>query len=761
MKALPTFLIAPALLAAFSALAMPAAAAGACGEYVYLKDGHFMLEGKPYAFKYVNFHLDFVRSLKPGRPGTEAADYRYFLAPSGNYEPDNNSWCRDPASWGYPLDCCRARSTCAKKLEDHLGRIQQVRANGVRLLVPGLKIDSVGNHNHPYVEVSQLDSFTAGRLRFDVPFERNLALGLYLQAVQLLGQHGLRVILLLEGKRVYAVDAAQNQIYRRYLRWLSATLKGETALLAYDLFNEPVYHDTSLQLTRFQTRDLFASWVNAIRVQADNPYHLITFGTATPADSLDEWDPSVLPIDFTSYHIYPVEPLEGVGNEFVRQQIYAAALGSCGVECPFLGAYDGANCLVAAGALTTQGSIQGDVMYTTQRPDGCQTGTPQGSLCRLASFDPGRDHPFLLDQPAFYVTTPNAGTCPAGSSWDGANCLVAWGPPGAEGFVRTAGTARLFYYKPLTDSGLPCKQPAVYDAYGCRLAVIPAGHPEFIIYRPLFYVTPNRCAPTRKPMILGETGLPLAAYELDGSVKIVKDDKGIAMPDAYGDPLKKGWGTPAEQASFAGMVSAESFRCAFQGIAWWLLADVHWGTQDDHMGLFTYWYFPLYNENVTLAQRWAHLQIDEMSLQPAGAVFRDSVDYLAPRSECGEPVSFHTPFVELKPGMTHQFLYAGLVVEAGSRKPVANALVNSWAKGWDHRVVTYTDREGRYAIPSNLVRSHFRAADFGAAGLLVDMGNVVPVAGCVTPVPDLEINRYAASDLPAYSPPSQRVLVCR
>jgi hypothetical protein len=310
-----------------------------CAEFVTLQNGQLMVEGRPWAFKSVNFHVDIGAAPKAdiAHP-TQPLDYDYFIAPSG-YDPDNNGYCRDPASWG-PRICCRGQAQCEEQLEQsHIDRIQQMGASSVRLLMDRFRIENDANGNpYPYFPVGIVDgwnpdagTFNQVKLRLQLPAERDIAINLILRAVRLLDRHGIRSLLLLNGRTRYKAFPVEDQIFRNFISTLATALKDETGLVGYDFYNEPTYNDPGIPITKLEARDLVQGWVSAIRGtatgQAGDRVHLLTLGNATVSDALGTWDPFVLPIDFVSYHMYPGRPPEA--SDFVRREVYESALGGC------------------------------------------------------------------------------------------------------------------------------------------------------------------------------------------------------------------------------------------------------------------------------------------------------------------------------------------------------------------------------------------------------------------------------------------------
>jgi hypothetical protein len=78
----------------------------------------------------------------------------------------------------------------------------------------------------------------------------------------------------------------------------------DTIILAFDLFNEPLYFDKPGR-TKLQAVELSRQWRKEARRHA--PHHLITIGL-TGIREVHTWDPNLLDVDFLSFHPYEYEP---------------------------------------------------------------------------------------------------------------------------------------------------------------------------------------------------------------------------------------------------------------------------------------------------------------------------------------------------------------------------------------------------------------------------------------------------------------------
>jgi len=84
------------------------------------------------------------------------------------------------------------------------------------------------------------------------------------------------------------------------------------SLMAYDLFNEPLYFD-SLDRSKHDVSRITQGWMKLARKHC--PYQMITIGLEGVREIL-KWDPNVVEADFLSFHPYEYEP------DQVRNAIY-------------------------------------------------------------------------------------------------------------------------------------------------------------------------------------------------------------------------------------------------------------------------------------------------------------------------------------------------------------------------------------------------------------------------------------------------------
>ena len=108
-------------------------------------------------------------------------------------------------------------------------------------------------------------------------------------------ENQLRVILLLS-----AVETQEeNQL--NFLSTIARGLSENKTIMAYDLYNEPIYFDRG-DYTKKETTTFVEHYNKAIKDASPN--HLTTIGL-THYKIVHEWDPELMDVDFLSFHTYP------------------------------------------------------------------------------------------------------------------------------------------------------------------------------------------------------------------------------------------------------------------------------------------------------------------------------------------------------------------------------------------------------------------------------------------------------------------------
>jgi hypothetical protein len=245
--------------------------------FVTLEHGAFQLNGEPFFPLAVNYvaHLQFN-------------DTACWVAPSRNYERSDRFRFN-------------TKDSTALLIKAEFELIRKMGFNTVR--VTGLASDMKlrGDAHTPYLPA-----------QFDWGKDSLFALtgdhiDRYLDAVEdmvvLAEQTGLKLIILV--KLFPGEPAFQRQAAR-----LMDRLRNHPGVMAYDLFNEPLYFDIH-DRPKKEVHEVVKRWQHELKAHAPN--QLTTIGLVGVPEVF-AWDPNVLDVDFISFHPYEYEP-DQVMNE--------------------------------------------------------------------------------------------------------------------------------------------------------------------------------------------------------------------------------------------------------------------------------------------------------------------------------------------------------------------------------------------------------------------------------------------------------------
>ncbi len=123
--------------------------------------------------------------------------------------------------------------------------------------------------------------------------------------IELAEANDLRVMILFPTHRL---DERQNESRIAFIKDIMSLFKENNTVFSYDFFNEPLYFDNSenedykvRQRSKESAFKVVTSWADLMAKYAPN--QLSTIGFGEPLEVF-EWDPSILPIDFVSFHTY-------------------------------------------------------------------------------------------------------------------------------------------------------------------------------------------------------------------------------------------------------------------------------------------------------------------------------------------------------------------------------------------------------------------------------------------------------------------------
>ena len=196
----------------------------------------------------------------------------------------------------------RTKEEVDHRLHAHFQLIKEMGFNTLRLVgVSYAKYKE--NSGELYYKIESTDSDQKMSLLFHENKEEFL---IQLQKViEIAKSHQLHVMIVFPRPRK---DPDQNKNRCELIKSILKRFKDEPAVFSYDFFNEPLYFDNSefkknidVHRSKKEAYDLVVGWRDLMNRYAPN--QLITIGYAEPIEVF-EWDPSILPVDFVSFHTY-------------------------------------------------------------------------------------------------------------------------------------------------------------------------------------------------------------------------------------------------------------------------------------------------------------------------------------------------------------------------------------------------------------------------------------------------------------------------
>ncbi|TXI75650.1 MAG: hypothetical protein E6Q44_17040 [Flavobacteriales bacterium] len=230
-----------------------------------------------------------------------------------------------------------------QQITEHFAKIRSMGFNTVRFGIPviwnwnpadGPRRCSVVYYRHIQWERNLLDLDMNG---YDDPASQRY-FHLLRKLIRLADAEDLKVILLCAQANIaeyepgFVPSSAGAQDYADYLQRLAQELKDEPGLLAYDLWNEPIWSNRAMaRLTKEKVCTYTGQWYDAIR--SADAHHLVTLGGAS-FHEFGSWDPAIMKLDFYSPHIYPrFSRLDGFSFQATMDR-YRALLHWQSRSCP-------------------------------------------------------------------------------------------------------------------------------------------------------------------------------------------------------------------------------------------------------------------------------------------------------------------------------------------------------------------------------------------------------------------------------------------
>lgn len=270
------WILLPAALCAW--LYLPGCGQPGPSSFVRMADGHMELDGKPF----YPIALNYIADLQWN-------DTACWAAPCRNYEEHDQFRFT-------------SRDSSLRLIEAEFRLIKQLGFNTVRIVGIASDLVELNPNESAFLKArygSGVDSL------FALSKEHQ---GQYLQAMdellQVAERTGLKVILLVR------LRPGQPKFEEQCLL-LADRFKDRPVILAYDVFNEPLYFDYPHHRPKEEVHRNVKRWRSLLRNHA--PHHLVTIGLVGVPEVFS-WDPNILDVDFISFHPYEYEP-EQVRNE--------------------------------------------------------------------------------------------------------------------------------------------------------------------------------------------------------------------------------------------------------------------------------------------------------------------------------------------------------------------------------------------------------------------------------------------------------------
>ncbi|GAB4452896.1 MAG: hypothetical protein OHK0036_15170 [Bacteroidia bacterium] len=272
-----------------------------------------------------------------------------YVSPSVYYGNNNNCSCKPPVCYE-----CNDQFSCINQMIQDFSRLKNLGYNGVK--IPGMSIhynacsttsnfcSSLVTNPNPLskcfsISVSRYDACCPQVNLFfsNVLDIANFMIPKYLAVLNAAQQTGMKVIFnmadmdigIVSGSFITPLDMVAVNEYAQYLAIVSSALKNETALLGYDLINEPsnLFNGHPVDGGSFYKKsicDATSIWYNAIKT--NDPNHLVTIGLQDVSMDIWEWDYGNVAVDFHSFHIYPSIKDPNINSEKQKGKEYAYSM---------------------------------------------------------------------------------------------------------------------------------------------------------------------------------------------------------------------------------------------------------------------------------------------------------------------------------------------------------------------------------------------------------------------------------------------------
>jgi hypothetical protein len=243
-------------------------------DFLRLKESGFTLRGEPFFPKMLNYVVDY-----------RFVEDTFTLGVHRDYE--------GAAAYTY-----HSVDSILLQRREHLTLIKDMGFNTIRLCLDRIwkKEEGLG---YP----------TGGRILY-LDRDTELILSLLDDYVTDASEKGIRIMLLIP-------PPVQNETIAGFTKALLKRFSDNPTIFAYDFNNEPLYDREHSAIPKAEVYEIVEEWKEWMEELA--PDQFLTIGYSEPIEVFS-WDPSILPVDFLSFHTY--NPLR-VPNEIYWYANYA------------------------------------------------------------------------------------------------------------------------------------------------------------------------------------------------------------------------------------------------------------------------------------------------------------------------------------------------------------------------------------------------------------------------------------------------------
>ncbi len=245
--------------------------------FVYLEGKEFMLDGEKFFPIMMNYMFD-MREM----------DGEIFFGPSNSYD----------SLYIYEG---KTKIEIQERLRVHFQLIKELGFNTIRLVgaISESYTDETGELLISTIDESENKNYEAFKGN-EIKWFNSMH-----ELISIIDEFELKVMFLFP-KPMANMNFNVNRL--EFVEEVLIHFKENTTIFSYDFFNEPIYFDKSelkdgedKRRSKQEAYEIVNAWKELIDERA--PYHLMTIGFSEPLEVF-EWDPSILPVDFVSFHTY-------------------------------------------------------------------------------------------------------------------------------------------------------------------------------------------------------------------------------------------------------------------------------------------------------------------------------------------------------------------------------------------------------------------------------------------------------------------------